>query len=130
MQNKVFKHHYSTSLAQLFARFSNTNLVLKIILMDSQGDFYQLYTKLWTLRFDDSPYFEPFPSFIENCSRSCQNPSDINQGFYFSVDKRIVQVSYEDYTLYKTAAIPESEFLERKQYYLSQIDLYQKKLNT
>lgn len=128
-QKRDFGHSYSDKLTCTLSQFSNTDLPLKMILMDSQGDFYQIVSRLWSLKFPDSLYFPTILTFFENCSRSWHMRSDVRKGFYFSVDKRIVQVSYRDTILDKTAAIPEAEFYMRENYWINSIKNYQKNIS-
>lgn len=127
-QNKDFRHQYSDKLSKIFASFSNSNIPLQIILMDSEGDFYKFSSKLWTFYFSEELFSKLGFAYFENQSISWKLSSDLRRGFYFSVDKRIIQVSYQNIILDKTVAIPEEEFNTRKNYWLHCIEDYQKEI--
>jgi len=104
-----FKHPYNQSLSKVLSRFANTHREIEIIVMDSKGDFYITQNRVWVLCYHCPPFL-----IFENTFRRRAFPDEINKGRYFQINKRILQIRYENKVLYSVEAFQESELYWRE----------------
>jgi hypothetical protein len=117
--NQDLQYDYEQDFIKVLLQFANTGIRLKIIVADCEGDFYVTYSQIWVYAVGKK-YFLKF----HNLRKNIRKPSEINNGEYLTIERKIVQINYRNRVLYSTDAFSESEMAWRKDYFLRLIEGY------
>ncbi len=121
--SEKYDYDYTPEFCEIMANYANTRQILKIIVMDSEGDYYVTLSRIWAMKTLKGLYWD-----FENTQRDSCTPDYIQKAHYICFDRKIVQILDNQKVLYSGLPYTDSEMRWRKNFLENQIKAFCEKL--